>query len=121
MGSVELETWYEGEQGWKKLDALSSVVDLARLRRVQNDGKLPNNTLQFTLSSAPQALFCLPHLNPEASGHQEGKPSKSRDSVRGVVERSLRETRMKQGVGVGGLHQYVDPFAASSWLMQAGM
>ena len=121
--SIELEVWYEAEEGWRKLDALSGVVDLARFRRTKKDGKrpdntkLPDNTLQLTVSSDPEPLFYLPHGDSPNREHG-GRNVKARETVHGVVERSLRETRMKQGVGVGGLHQYVYPHSLISLTKQ---
>ena len=113
-GTVELDLWAESNNGqWRRVDSISGTIDLSRLRRVPADGKLPGNTLEFTLSTDPKAVFYLPHRSPPSQvSHANGRaePPKRRkggDTERGVVERSLRETRMKTGIGVGGLHQYV--------------
>lgn len=85
------------------------AIDLSRLSPVGKDGKLPNNAIGFTLSTDPTEVFYVPQAATRTES--EEKPKKSGETVRGIVERSLRETRMKQGIGVGGLHQH----AQFSW------
>lgn len=109
---LELEIWYEDEEDpddgsnahWKKLKDVSGGIDLRYLRRWHDGKSIPPNTIQFTLSTDPDAIFYMP----AHSSSSEDPPSpKKRQTVKGVVERSMRETRMRKGVGVGALHQYV--------------
>jgi hypothetical protein len=86
---------------------------LGGLRRVEREDEVGENTLLFSFSTDPRGMYYLPpsgEVGDQAEDdgsevRKEGK--KKRESVKGIVERSLRETRMKQGVGIGGLHQYV--------------
>lgn len=85
-------------------------MDLGGLRRVEREDEVGENTLLFSLSTDPRGIYYLPPrsgVSDQAKdGVLEGRTGgKKRESVKGIVERSLRETRMKQGVGVGGLHQ----------------
>jgi len=86
---------------WRKVEGLGGLLDLGDLRRVSTKSILPPNTIQFSISSDPESLFYLPTGN----GHHDHDNVEIRQSVLGVVERSIRETRMKKGVGVGALHQ----------------
>jgi hypothetical protein len=94
------------------LSGVGGGVDLGMLRRVEKDDNLPENTVEFTLGTDPRSLYFLPKLGLEiekcvTENESLGRKSrgKATESVRGVVERSLRETRMKEGSGVGALHQ----------------
>lgn len=112
---VILEVWYEvtdpnhkDESHWERVDELSRTLDLGALKRVEKDTKLRENSLVLTLSTDQRSTFYFPTpqvgeepVNP--SGDEVGR----KRAVSGVMERSRRETRMKKGVGLGGLHQYV--------------
>lgn len=98
-----MEVWYEDDPGshaWKQLEITRGPIDLSTLRRVNKGTAFEDNTLQFTLSSDPDGLYYLPPEDGGASFTEE-----RRETVKGIVERSMRETRMKKGVGVGALHQ----------------
>lgn len=106
---VHLEVWYE-DDGWKIFNGISGEIDLGQLRKLEKDTKLPGNTIQFMLSSDSKDIYYLPPPQTEQNDHSpvedeavQGRTP--RQNVRGVVERSIRETRMKKGVGIGGLHQ----------------
>ena len=113
--TIHVEIWYEdGLDQWHIVDAISGPVQLSQLRRLERDQSLSENTLQFTLSSDPKSVYYLPKKgfrvvqNGDAPIGKEKRDGKqTREAVRGMVERSMRETRMKKGVGVGGLHQWV--------------
>lgn len=107
---VVLEIWYECPQGWKVLPPASTTIDLRDLRKVDKDIQLEENALQFTLAN--QGTKGVWYLPPPRSGDglreiEEEKASKNvkRRSAGGIVEKSIRETRMKQGIGVNGLHR----------------
>nr|XP_019042957.1 hypothetical protein I302_08666 [Kwoniella bestiolae CBS 10118]OCF21887.1 hypothetical protein I302_08666 [Kwoniella bestiolae CBS 10118] len=98
---IVLELWVEipEEKKWKRLDL--GVVDLRKLRKGRT--KQGINGIEITLSTDPKEVYHLPtpdELEEEGSG--------VRRKGMGVIERSLRETRMKKGIGVGGLHQLVN-------------
>ncbi|WVQ98524.1 hypothetical protein IAU59_005650 [Kwoniella sp. CBS 9459] len=111
---IELEIWVEMPQPpnrrsdrWIKLDlsrqwgkesnksGTSHTVRLSQLRRGPAKGE---NGVEFTFSLNAKEVYHIPHPG------EEGDP---RDG-RSVVERSMRETRMKRGAGFGGLHQLVN-------------
>jgi hypothetical protein len=81
---------------------------LSSLRPVRNGGE-GENELEFSLKGDAGGWYS---IRLDEAGERVGGDPKSGDkgrkrgaSVRGVMERSVRETRMKKGVGVGGLHQ----------------
>ncbi|KAK4689968.1 hypothetical protein P7C73_g164, partial [Tremellales sp. Uapishka_1] len=99
---IDLELWIEESAiKWIKVESLGGRIDLRDLRRITPGEKMLPNTIQFTLSSDPRVLFYLPKVMSNGDGEKTNVD-------RGVVERSLRETRMKRGPGVGGLHQLVN-------------
>jgi hypothetical protein len=110
--TFDLELWYESKPGeWTRFDGLSKTVDLGQLRRVDHTAtSLGDNTVLFQLGSDSKALYYLPDdtLKVESdppSSPLNGSTPHTRSAVNGVVERSMRETRMKKGTGVGALHQ----------------
>lgn len=127
-GKAVLEIWYEDlslleqdgqdddgngegkdeEGGIRGHWALASQIDidLSHLRRVDRDTSLPENTVLVTLSTDPRSIFYLPVSGITHSAEEKGQKGRGR-AVSGVMERSKRETRMRKGVGLGGLHQYV--------------
>jgi hypothetical protein len=114
---LEVEVWYESPDGeWAVVPDLGGQVDLRDLKEVEKGMCIPDNTLEFTLASAPKAVFYLPSREDLDNGvEDEEKESGGAKQVtaarvgaqdlKGVMERSLRETRMKRGAGVGALHQ----------------
>lgn len=81
---------------------------------------LPDNTLIFTFASDPESRFYQQQASvtketdtasaaseTELAEDRKRRVALGRDIVRTAVERSLRETRMKKGPGIGALHQYV--------------
>lgn len=108
----DLELWYESKPDeWTRFDGLSKTVNLGQLRRVDHTAtSLGDNTVLFQLGSDSKALYYLPDdtLKVESdppSSPLNGSVPHTRSAVNGVVERSMRETRMKKGTGVGALHQ----------------
>jgi hypothetical protein len=97
--AFDLEIWYEDTAGWKLLDAVDKRIDLNRVKRLDAGEQLQENTVLLTFSSDPKALYRVCHTETSPQGPLG-------PTERGVVERSMRETRMKRGVGIGGLHQY---------------
>jgi hypothetical protein len=105
---VVLEVWYEDTNGegmdkkWLKTEVIGGELNLAHLRKLEDRAKLGDNAILVTLAIDPGSTYYL-SLDPHAEREGGGSGSKARDAV----ERSRRETRMKKGVGLGGLHQYV--------------
>lgn len=101
-----LEVWYESPDGsWAIVPDLGGEVDMAHLRKVGKQADVPDNTLEFTLATDPKAVF---YLDPDLDDVEEGGEVSGRgNEIKGVMEKSMRETRMKRGAGVGALHQYV--------------
>lgn len=96
--SVDLGVWYEERGKWRRLPGIGGVIDLSDLIPVSPNTVLPPNSVEFTFYSSPRTAYYLPPADSEA-------PAGRREDEKGVVERSLRETRMKKGANVGGLHQ----------------
>jgi hypothetical protein len=102
-----LEVWYEDSTGegeekkWLKADTIGGPINLTDLRKLENGVKLGDNAILITLGMDPGSTY---YLDTQSS-HSDGKVDASK--ARDAVERSRRETRMKKGVGLGGLHQYV--------------
>ncbi|WWD15739.1 hypothetical protein CI109_100161 [Kwoniella shandongensis] len=99
--SLELEVWIETDTKWKRMEGIGGVVRLDKLRKGYQTRP---NGLEFTLSTHPKSIFYLP-------GEDEQRDEGRMLVEGGVMERSMRETRMKKGVGVGGLHQLVNMHA----------
>jgi hypothetical protein len=108
-----LEVWYEdllqeaeGEdkkKSWHKADTIGGDLDLTHLRKLEKGVKLGDNAILVTLGTDPTSTY---YLEPDPNSSKSvGDTGVSR--ARDAVERSRRETRMKKGVGLGGLHQYV--------------
>ncbi|OCF40155.1 hypothetical protein I317_06044 [Kwoniella heveanensis CBS 569] len=112
LDEVELEIWVEIPQGqdrsaakWIKLDysgrshsvanGKGSIVKLSRLRRGPAKGQ---NGVEFTFLHDSKEVY---HIAQHGEEGEEGVR-------RNIVERSMRETRMKRGAGFGGLHQLVN-------------
>lgn len=108
-----LELWYDDpeEGGWKVLRGMGGSIDMALLRRVEGTEGSEANAVQLTFAWDSKGVYYLPadctEEVPLVNGvGTDGQPGqKQRQTVMGVVERSMRETRMKKGVGVGALHQ----------------
>jgi hypothetical protein len=102
-----LEVWYEDapgeneEKNWRKADTMRGRINLTDLRKLENGMKLGDNAILITLEMDPGSTYYLDTDSTDSAGQVDA--SKARDAV----ERSMRETRMKKGVGLGGLHQYV--------------
>ncbi|EIW69486.1 hypothetical protein TREMEDRAFT_73876 [Tremella mesenterica DSM 1558] len=112
MASSELvvEIWVEDSfvpsvetLKWRKLENVGGRVQLDDLRIVTDDTVRPPNTLEFTLSIFPKSVFYLP-----LGGSHHVTGTKNADSMRSMLQRSVRELRRKQSLGVGGLHQLVN-------------
>lgn len=93
-----LEVWYETESGWRIADDVGGRLDLHALMRLDKSVDLQDNAVLLTLSTDPRSTFYIP---------LDGASHSKSAAASGVVERSKRETRMKKGVGLGGLHQYI--------------
>jgi hypothetical protein len=76
-------------------------INLGHLRRSEPGTKLGDNSVLVTLAIDPRSTY---YLDPNHSGGQTF--SDQRSVARDAVEKSRRETRMKKGVGLGGIHQY---------------
>jgi hypothetical protein len=106
-----LEVWYEDstregeEKKWRRSETIGGAVNLTDLRKLKNGVKLGDNAILITLEMDPGSTYYLDCNSSDSAGNSNGP--KARDAV----ERSRRETRMKKGVGLGGLHQYVPFFA----------
>jgi hypothetical protein len=104
-----LEVWYEDftgegeEKKWLKADTIGGPLNLTNLRKLENGVKLGDNAILITLGMDTDSTYYLDPSPADSAGEVDA--SKARDAV----ERSRRETRMKKGVGLGGLHQYVSP------------
>ena len=102
-----LEVWYEDRTGegeekkWRKADTIGGPINLTDLRKLEGGVNLGDNAILITLGMDPDSTYYLDTNYVDSAGKIDG--SKARDAV----ERSRRETRMKKGVGLGGLHQYV--------------
>lgn len=107
--SVFLEIWQESPSGWQTLEGVGGDIDLNKLRRVEKDTVLGDNTILFSFAPDAKALYYV-------SADDAPPPEKKKHTVKGIVERSMRETRMKRGVGVGALHQSV-----KSTILQIGL
>jgi len=105
-----LEVWYEDSTGegdekkWCKADTIGGPINLTNLRELESGVKLGDNAILITMGMDPGSTY---YLDTDSS-HSAAKVDASK--ARDAVERSRRETRMKKGVGLGGLHQYVPPF-----------
>jgi hypothetical protein len=97
--AMEMEIWYEMESGWRMLDD-RKTLSFDKLRRVEKDTRLVDNAILFSFSSDTKGLYYWPGEDAPPAAEKKAK-----HSVKGIVERSMRETRMKRGVGVGALHQ----------------
>lgn len=95
---LQLNVWYEDRGRWKRLPDVGGRVDLHDLVPIPKDGVLPPNTIEWTFSNQPKHVFYLPVVKPEPKAVDD----------KNVVERSLRETRMKKGATVSALHQSVN-------------
>ncbi|KAJ9105346.1 hypothetical protein QFC21_001715 [Naganishia friedmannii] len=103
---------------WVKLKGVGGIVDLRRLHEVDETltTALPENTLIFTFSTFGDRLFYfeLPTLvDPRSTRLQveptiDGKVGAGKATVNSVMERSLRETRMRKSVGLGELHHMMN-------------
>lgn len=106
-----LELWYEDhgrDQNpnvkWRRMSPgiLGGNINLGHLRRLEAGVKLGDNSVLITLATDPKSTY---YLDPTYTG--QGGASNAKTGARDAVERSRRETRMKKGIGLGGLHQYV--------------
>jgi hypothetical protein len=101
-----LEVWYEDidqNKGvkWRKLNTgVVRDINLGHLRRLDSGTKLGDNSVLVTLAIDPRSTY---YLDPSHSGIRA--VGDERSGARDAVERSRRETRMKKGVGLGGIHQ----------------
>lgn len=91
------------DKKWLKTDVIGGVLNLANLRKLEDGEKLGDNAILVTLAIDPGSTYYL-NLDPHAERQGGDIGAKARDAV----ERSRRETRMKKGVGLGGLHQCVN-------------
>ncbi|BEI93229.1 uncharacterized protein CcaverHIS019_0508570 [Cutaneotrichosporon cavernicola] len=96
---VDLAVWVEERGKWHRLPGVGGIIDLSELVPVPQGAVLPPNSVEFTFTSSPRTAFYLP---------PEGEIGPRREDEKGVVERSMRETRMKKGANFGGLHQLVN-------------
>lgn len=79
-------------------------MDLTRLRKLKSGVKLGDNALLITLGADPSSTY---YLDPDYRTDIKREGAGDRSRARDAVERSRRETKMKKGVGLGGLHQCV--------------
>ncbi|WWC85284.1 uncharacterized protein L201_000146 [Kwoniella dendrophila CBS 6074] len=97
----------EQKSNWKKLDGVGGLVNLSDLR-IGPTKEI--NGIEFTLSHNPKEIYHLPSTeelaNQDNDSHHKDVNLLSRG--KSIMERSLRETRMKRGVGFGGLHQLIN-------------
>jgi hypothetical protein len=100
--SAILEIWYEEtDSKWHKANLAGiGLMDLNQFRRLEKDTKLGDNAILITLSTDPRSTY---YLDPSSRPDESGRKRSNTDAV----ERSRRETRMKKGIGLGGLHQCV--------------
>ncbi|WVQ78077.1 hypothetical protein IAT38_000158 [Cryptococcus sp. DSM 104549] len=104
---LEVQVWAESADekvAWRQVEGVGGLVRLDQLRRKKHEGGGGVNGLEFTLSFDPKGVYC---LTSETGGGEAGNEGEESE----VVERSMKETRMKKGVGVGGLHQLVNMHA----------
>jgi len=100
-----LEVWYEDstveeeKKNWRKADTIGGPIRLTDLRKLESGVKLGDNAILITLAMDPDSTYYIDTTSSHPTGKVDG--SKARDAV----ERSRRETRMKKGIGLGGLHQ----------------
>jgi hypothetical protein len=86
------------------LDGVPRLVRLDQLRRrgrlsgKGKDKERETNGLEFTFDFDLKGVYYLPSCDENSVGGEGVEEV-------GVVERSMRETRMKKGIGVGALHQ----------------
>ncbi|WRT66935.1 uncharacterized protein IL334_003900 [Kwoniella shivajii] len=93
-----LEVWVEmSPDKWTKIDSVGGKVNLSELRKGQSKR---TNGIEFTLSHDSKEIYHVANSDEDAEEEQVKSGA--------IVERSLRETRMKKGIGVGGLHQLVN-------------
>ncbi|ORY25738.1 hypothetical protein BCR39DRAFT_590016 [Naematelia encephala] len=105
---LELEVWYEDDGSWRKLENLSRTVKLKDLRKVDPKQPSSENVVELTFSSDPKQVYYVPPSKGEVKFEGAESAQGQKTTVKGIVERSLRETRMKKGVSVAGLHQLVN-------------
>lgn len=105
---ILVEVWYEDlDLGWSIIPGLGGLLDLRALEPVQKDDLSPNS-LQISLKGDKENWYSIPTSVSSEKHSMDGDIVQTRKrgaSVRGVLERSVRETRMKKGVSVGTLHQ----------------
>ncbi|WWD10375.1 hypothetical protein V865_008510 [Kwoniella europaea PYCC6329] len=87
---------------WRKVEL--GVVNLKELRR--GPTKQVINGIEFALSQDAKEVYHVPTQQELEEEEKNGVASGKKRM--GVIERSLRETRMKKGIGVGGLHQLIN-------------
>lgn len=94
---VDVQVWVdEGKATWRRLRDVGGLVDLTKLVPIPPGQTLAPNTLQWTFSSHPKSVFYSP---------PPGTVLPEKDPEKGILERSVRETRMRKGATVGALHQ----------------
>jgi hypothetical protein len=81
----------------------------------QHSANLPENTLVFSFSNLGDRLFYFELANTWDSGSTAANPSlpvgddalgsSAKSTVQTIMERSLRETKMRKSAGLGELHQ----------------
>ncbi|WWC61358.1 uncharacterized protein I303_103939 [Kwoniella dejecticola CBS 10117] len=97
-----LEIWVELPSGqWKTITEIGGSIDLAQLRRGPSPAQI--NGIEFTLSQNPKEVYHVP-----TQGELETPPPIDPQRGIGIMERSLRETRMEKGVTFGGLHHLIN-------------
>ncbi|WWC69673.1 uncharacterized protein I206_103616 [Kwoniella pini CBS 10737] len=95
-----MEVWIQLPSGeWKLMDGIGGLLDLKELRRGPSTAN--SNGIEFTLSLNPKETYHVPSTSELESGEESQRGI-------GVMERSLRETRMKKGVTFGGLHHLIN-------------
>ena len=105
-----LELWYQDESEWKMLEGVGGDIEISSLRRIEGKNQgVDENTVQMVFTSDPKAIWYLPKVSSgtdDVDGVTKAElPTTRRESVKGILERSRRETRMRKGTGVGSLHQ----------------
>jgi hypothetical protein len=110
MHQLVVEVWYEHPvAGWIVLPGVGGVVDLRHLRPVDKCQR-GEHSLEFSIKGDGGVWYSTA-IADDLNGSGDGKmgvkaaPRERGASVRGVLERSVRETRMKKGVSIGSLHQ----------------
>ncbi|KAJ9111121.1 hypothetical protein QFC19_001320 [Naganishia cerealis] len=108
---------------WHKLKGVGGIVDLRRLHEVDetHTTTLPENTLIFTFAGFGDRLFYfeLPtHVDSRVVGTSEthssiggGAGQAAHPTVDTIMERSLRETKMRKSVGLGELHHMMNLYS----------